>query len=729
MTRLCAPMLVILMFAVPAFAQSNSVAGVRGDRAVVARVIHFDALPRVATAPVGAAIPVEEGEEPIGEAAMEALKRRPAPDIRTLPRVTLDRGAGLPFSTESMAPVPGTNFEGITQGRYIPSEPTCAAGPLNIFSAGNTSVTVTDRDGSNRVEIPGSIFFGAPVAEENINDPVCWFDPHHGRFLALAFTHGPTWSNFYLAISQTSDARGAWYVYTFEYMYGGTWSDFEGLGVSADKIAITSQQYTQSSQYMYQRIRVFDRALAYSGAPVALIEFWNFPPPPGGDLSDVYITKAGRNLGASDSTIHLFTVRSNGGTNVSYRSITGPPAAPVLSAGNRVTVAPYTPPPEAVQKGTTTLVNTGGCRTPEFFVRDGVLTIAWHTGVQISGTNYSGIRLFRMRTGDRAVLADETYAGAGRYYYYPSAVADSVGTVFVGFGASSATEYPSVYATGKRRGDTQLQPSVLLHAGHNFTLQERWGDYTGIDLDAFATGPAGSSAWYAGQYAYGNSVFRTQINRLTYTYGRVTGTLLQDVDGDSATTADRSPLAGGSVVLKQGGVTVATAITGATGGWSFGWLESGVYDAESVPPPGGAATDAAPGLGANSQTRTGRGSLRFNLTDAQTASGNLFVVGPAGSVAVEDGLPRELSLDLRPNPTTGSATIRYALPREANVRLSVLDIQGREVARLENSARPAGEHSLVWNARSGGRTLAAGLYLVRLEVEGRTLTRRVVLSP
>jgi len=35
----------------------------------------------------------------------------------------------------------------------------------------------------------------------------------------------------------------------------------------------------------------------------------------------------------------------------------------------------------------------------------------------------------------------------------------------------------------------------------------------------------------------------------------------------------------------------------------------------------------------------------------------------------------------------------------------------------------------VWNARSGGRTLAAGLYLVRLEVEGRTLTRRVVLSP
>jgi len=63
------------------------------------------------------------------------------------------------------------------------------------------------------------------------------------------------------------------------------------------------------------------------------------------------------------------------------------------------------------------------------------------------------------------------------------------------------------------------------------------------------------------------------------------------------------------------------------------------------------------------------------------------------------------------------------------VRLSVIDIQGREVARLENGSRPAGEHSLVWNARSGGRSVAAGLYLVRLEVEGRTLIRRMVLSP
>lgn len=825
MTRLCAPVFAVLLFAVPAFAQSSSVTpGRRGGPAAVARVVRFDALPRVTAPATGTPIPIEEGEIPMGEEAMEELKRRPAPDISTLPRVTLDRSA-VRSSMEPLAPVTGTSFEGITQGRYIPSEPTVAAGPLNIFSAGNTSVVVADRDGSNRVEIAGSIFFGVPVEENNINDPVCWFDPHHGRFLALVFTHGPTWAKFYLAVSQTADARGSWYVYTFDQTLDGTtptanWSDFEGLGVSADKIAMTSQQYTQTNQYRYQKIRVIDRELAYSGGPVPYVDLVNFAAPPGGNVNNLFVTKAGRNLTPGDSTIHVFTVRYGGGSNVAYRTLTGPPTAPVLSAGNLVPVSSYTPPPNAVQKGTSTLVNTGDCRTPEFTVRDGILTIAWHTGVQIQGTTYSGIRLFRMQTDDRAVLTDETYAVAGSYYYYPAAIADSVGTVFVGFDASSATEWPSVYATGKRRGDSSLQPSVVLHAGHNFTLQERWGDYTGIDLDAFATGPGGSSAWYAGQYAYGNSVFRTQVNRLTYTYGQVAGTLIQDCDGDSATSGDRAPFAGATVELRKNGSTIASAVADTAGAWSIGWLESGVYDLEAFLPAGGTAVDAVPGTGATSQTRTSAGSIRLDLTDAQTATGNVLVVAPVkpapllasiepssrtagdssftltvtgsefatcsvvrvdgearpttwidaatltaaipssdvatagaraitvftpgpgggvsnegslmvsgGNVAVEATVPNALSLaPVQPNPTSGSATIRFALPRDGNVRLQVVDIQGREVARLENGVRSAGEHSVVWNARSGGRTAAAGLYLVRLEAEGRTLIRRMVLS-
>jgi hypothetical protein len=67
-----------------------------------------------------------------------------------------------------------------------------------------------------------------------------------------------------------------------------------------------------------------------------------------------------------------------------------------------------------------------------------------------------------------------------------------------------------------------------------------------------------------------------------------------------------------------------------------------------------------------------------------------------------------------PNPMRGAGTFAFALPRESRVRLSVLDVQGREVLLLEDGVRPAGWHTLAW--RNGERTrLGAGLYFARLQ--------------
>src|SRR5205814_7639775 len=123
-----------------------------------------------------------------------------------------------------LAPVVNNGFEGISQGPYIPSEPTVAAGPLNVFTAGNVSVTVTNKDGSNRVETDGQVFFGVPPAEGAISDAQCYYDALRGRFVAVAFTQGTSpsnYSNYYLAISQTNDARGIWYQYKLDFTKDG----------------------------------------------------------------------------------------------------------------------------------------------------------------------------------------------------------------------------------------------------------------------------------------------------------------------------------------------------------------------------------------------------------------------------------------------------------------------------------------------------------------------------
>lgn len=641
---------------------------------VVPRTIDFSSLPRLTVPYTGPLIERPEAIFEEAEEELERLKQNPAVILPSqLSQFTLDASSG---GAQVLAPVVGTGFEGITPHGFIPSEPTVAAGPLNIFTAGNVTVTVTNKDGSNRVETNGRTFFGVTSGEGDISDAQCYYDAVHGRFVALAFTIDTTpvpYSSFYLAVSQTTDARGLWYLYKFDMSKDGTnqtsnWGDYQALGISEDKIAFTSQQFRFSdNSYAYQKIRIIDRVLAYSGASLSFVDFVQFNAP-SGLPSDVFVTKAGRNLTAGDNTIHCLCVRTNGGSNVTYRTVTGPPSAPVLSAGFIVPVSPYSAPPDAIQKGTSFLITTNDCRPPDFYIRNGVLICAWHTSITIGGTGLSGIRMLRLRTSDHAVLTDETYGAAGAYCYFPAVTVDSAGTIFLGFGRSGTTEFPSAYATGKRRNDAALQSSVLLKAGLALTNDTRWGDYTGIDNDASLSGPGGSSAWYAGQWVKSGGGFGTWINRLSYSYGQISGTVTDDCDGVLGTTGDRQAAAGVTVTLMQGATAVATTATNASGSYTFGYLESGTYDVV-VTPPGGAAVDAIAGSGATSQTRISASDIQLNLTDTQTALADNFIVSSAHAVpAIASVTP--------PTRVVGSGAFTLTVSGSNFTRCSTVQLDG-----------------------------------------------------
>jgi flagellar hook assembly protein FlgD len=81
-----------------------------------------------------------------------------------------------------------------------------------------------------------------------------------------------------------------------------------------------------------------------------------------------------------------------------------------------------------------------------------------------------------------------------------------------------------------------------------------------------------------------------------------------------------------------------------------------------------------------------------------------------------------------PNPFATSTRIGFALPREAEVRLDVLDVGGRLVRELLAGERRApGNYSVEWDGTTqrGGRA-ASGMYFVRLRAGSEQLTRRVV---
>ena len=80
-------------------------------------------------------------------------------------------------------------------------------------------------------------------------------------------------------------------------------------------------------------------------------------------------------------------------------------------------------------------------------------------------------------------------------------------------------------------------------------------------------------------------------------------------------------------------------------------------------------------------------------------------------------LPETFSLFQNyPNPFNPTTTIRYALPRDARVTVSVYNILGQLVNELVNDVQSAGYYTVNWNGRNqSGLQAATGVYLYRIE--------------
>jgi flagellar hook assembly protein FlgD len=62
------------------------------------------------------------------------------------------------------------------------------------------------------------------------------------------------------------------------------------------------------------------------------------------------------------------------------------------------------------------------------------------------------------------------------------------------------------------------------------------------------------------------------------------------------------------------------------------------------------------------------------------------------------------------------------------VSLAVYDVNGHFVATLLDENRDAGQHAARWDGRDArGRASSSGVYFVRLEANGSTETRKMVL--
>jgi hypothetical protein len=89
-----------------------------------------------------------------------------------------------------------------------------------------------------------------------------------------------------------------------------------------------------------------------------------------------------------------------------------------------------------------------------------------------------------------------------------------------------------------------------------------------------------------------------------------------------------------------------------------------------------------------------------------------------------DASPTSFSLEQNyPNPFNPSTTIKFNLPVKEFVSLKIYDVLGNEVAVILNEEKPAGLHSIEFEA-SG---LASGIYFYKLLAGSNITTRKMIL--
>jgi hypothetical protein len=79
----------------------------------------------------------------------------------------------------------------------------------------------------------------------------------------------------------------------------------------------------------------------------------------------------------------------------------------------------------------------------------------------------------------------------------------------------------------------------------------------------------------------------------------------------------------------------------------------------------------------------------------------------------------------RPNPTSGPASLSFALPARSRVAIRVYDITGALVRKVSSDIREAGTHRVVWDLRDDfGRAKSSGVYFWHLRAGPFEGTRR-----
>jgi hypothetical protein len=483
-------------------------------RLEVLRVFKYDVSPPLRTIPP---LPPQAG--PKREIPLRGIFPDAITPAQTDPVVQTSTGPLVSGSVGMNVPGVGAGFVGPSGSFSVdaaPPDPNGSVGDTQYVQWVNTSFAIFDKSSGAPVYGPaaGNTLWGGdfPCGWTNDGDPTVVFDKaaHRWVFSQLSYSLGYYFSC--VAISQTSDATGAFYRYVWQF---SNLNDYPKLAVWPDGYYMSFNMFKPSFfsySFVGAQVCALERAKMLSGDPnpVALCfqlgssynsllasDLDGTMAPPAG--SPNYFLNLGKN------SLRLWKFHADF-ANYNNSTLAGPITIGVANFSKACGGGTCIPQPGTAQQ----LDSLGDRLMYRLAYRnfgDHESLVANHSvnvgsGGHGGGASKVGIRWYELRNpgGTPVVYQQGTFSPDSAYRWMGSIAMDKVGNIALGYSVSSNSVFPGIRYTGRSPADPlntlQTEGTLFNGLGSQQSGLSRWGDYSSISVDPVDD----CTFWYTNEY-------------------------------------------------------------------------------------------------------------------------------------------------------------------------------------------------------------------------------------
>lgn len=635
-------------------------------------------------------------------------------------------------------------------GYGVPPDPNGDAGPHHYFHTVNVSFVVLDKSGNTLLGPTPCMTLWQNFPNINVThgDPVTIYDHLADRWLTsimASINGGPVYYEL-IAVSESSDPTGSWYVYAYEleglpdYPKFGLWHD--GYYWAANIFNLETYEWIGAAAF------ACDRQAMLSGDPDARILRFQTTPA-GGFMQGPFSFLPSHLVGDVQSTVlpnyFMYFKDDAWGFANDFLSIweckidwDDTSACTFEEVAQLQTEAfdsnfdnfTYITQPDPAYK-LQSLCNRLMFRLDFRHFEEYDVMVTNHT-VDCDATDHAGVRWYELRNYGTGweIHQQGTYAPDDDHRWMGSMSIDADGNIALGYSVSSSNTFPSVRATGRRAGDslgimTIPEFSIMDGGGSQTWMSERWGDYTSMSIDPVDQ----STFWYINQYypydhdylwksALGGFYFASDSGMHTTVHPDTLffNTQAHMTQGIDLSIINPNPL--------NSSITYNDA-SGTVWGEDIGWF---VYSLAQAP------------FFINAGD-THVFNIRAALTDEMIAGTYFYdtmlvvtsldthnvILAFSDSLLTQTPEPEKeflTNFSLFPNPTNGRVNLTFTLAEESLVSIFITDFKGKKLQEIPCGILSPGEHHYETDLSD---QLTSGICLVEVQTSHYTFSKKILL--